>query len=30
VGHLELGLEVATPDDARAMLKLKGKGNVNF
>ena len=26
----ELGLEVATPDDARAMLKLKGKNNVNF
>jgi uncharacterized protein (DUF849 family) len=26
----ELGLEVATPDDARAILKLKGKNNVNF
>ena len=26
----ELGLEIATPDDARAMLKLKGKSNVNF
>jgi len=26
----ELGLEVATPDDARAMLKLKGAANVNF
>ena len=26
----ELGLEVATPDEARAMLKLKGKSNVGF
>lgn len=26
----ELGLEVATPDDARQMLKLKGGSNVNF
>ena len=26
----ELGLEVATPDDARRILKLKGKSNVNF
>jgi uncharacterized protein (DUF849 family) len=26
----ELGLETATPDEARAMLKLKGRGNVNF
>jgi uncharacterized protein (DUF849 family) len=26
----ELGLEVATPDEARAMLKLKGGSNVNF
>ena len=26
----ELGLEVATPDDARQILKLKGKNNVNF
>jgi uncharacterized protein (DUF849 family) len=26
----ELGLEIATPDDARAILKLKGKNNVNF
>jgi uncharacterized protein (DUF849 family) len=26
----ELGLEVATPDDARAILKLKGPKNVNF
>ena len=26
----ELGLEVATPDDARRILKLKGKNNVNF
>jgi uncharacterized protein (DUF849 family) len=26
----ELGLEVATPDEARAILKLKGKNNVNF
>ena len=26
----ELGLEVATPDDARRILKLKGKHNVNF
>jgi 3,5-dioxohexanoate:acetyl-CoA acetone transferase len=26
----ELGLEVATPDEARAMLKLKGKANVAF
>ncbi len=26
----ELGLEIATPDEARAMLKLKGGGNVNF
>jgi uncharacterized protein (DUF849 family) len=26
----ELGLEVATPDDARQILKLKGKSNVNF
>jgi uncharacterized protein (DUF849 family) len=26
----ELGLEIATPDDARAMLKLKGRDNVNF
>jgi uncharacterized protein (DUF849 family) len=26
----ELGLEVATPDEARAMLKLKGATNVNF
>jgi uncharacterized protein (DUF849 family) len=25
-----LGLEVATPDEARAMLKLKGGANVNF
>jgi uncharacterized protein (DUF849 family) len=26
----ELGLEVATPEDARKILKLKGKNNVNF
>src|SRR5689334_1154030 len=26
----ELGLEVATPDDARSILRLKGKSNVNF
>jgi len=26
----ELGLEVATPEDARNILKLKGKNNVNF
>jgi len=26
----ELGLAIATPDDARAMLKLKGAGKVNF
>jgi uncharacterized protein (DUF849 family) len=26
----ELGLEVATPEDARRILKLKGKNNVNF
>ena len=26
----ELGLEIATPDDARQILKLKGKANVNF
>jgi uncharacterized protein (DUF849 family) len=26
----ELGLEIATPDDARRILKLKGRGNVNF
>ena len=26
----ELGLEVATPDEARQMLKLKGKANVGF
>ncbi|MSO96146.1 MAG: 3-keto-5-aminohexanoate cleavage protein [Thermoleophilia bacterium] len=26
----ELGLEVATPDEARKMLDLKGKNNVNF
>ena len=26
----ELGLEIATPDDAREILKLKGKNNVNF
>ena len=26
----ELGLEIATPDDARKILKLKGKNNVNF
>jgi uncharacterized protein (DUF849 family) len=26
----ELGLEVAMPDDARKILKLKGKNNVNF
>jgi uncharacterized protein (DUF849 family) len=26
----ELGLEVATPDDARKILKLKGRNNVNF
>ncbi|WP_269507153.1 3-keto-5-aminohexanoate cleavage protein [Burkholderia sp. IMCC1007] len=26
----ELGLEIATPDDARAMLGLKGRDNVNF
>ena len=26
----ELGLEIATPDDARQILKLKGKNNVNF
>ena len=26
----ELGLEVATPDEARAMLKLKGSANVGF
>ena len=26
----ELGLEIATPDDARQILKLKGKTNVNF
>jgi len=26
----ELGLEVATPDDARSILRLKGKNNVNF
>src|SRR5512141_1832989 len=25
-----LGLEVATPDEARALLKLKGRNNVNF
>jgi uncharacterized protein (DUF849 family) len=26
----ELGLEIATPDEARKILKLKGKNNVNF
>ncbi len=26
----EVGLEIATPDDARKVLKLKGKNNVNF
>jgi uncharacterized protein (DUF849 family) len=26
----ELGMEIATPDDARKILKLKGKNNVNF
>jgi uncharacterized protein (DUF849 family) len=26
----ELGLEIATPDDARKILKLKGKNNVDF
>ena len=26
----EVGLEIATPDDARKILKLKGKDNVNF
>ena len=26
----EVGLEIATPEDARRMLKLKGKNNVNF
>jgi uncharacterized protein (DUF849 family) len=26
----ELGLEIATPDDARKILRLKGKNNVNF
>jgi uncharacterized protein (DUF849 family) len=26
----ELGLQVATPDEARQILKLKGKTNVNF
>ena len=26
----ELGLAIATPDDARQMLKLKGGNNVNF
>ena len=26
----EVGLEIATPDDARKILKLKGKNNVNF
>ncbi|HEX7954609.1 MAG TPA: 3-keto-5-aminohexanoate cleavage protein [Burkholderiales bacterium] len=26
----EVGLEIATPDDARRILKLKGKNNVNF
>jgi 3,5-dioxohexanoate:acetyl-CoA acetone transferase len=26
----ELGLEIATPDEARAMLKLKGQANVGF
>ena len=26
----ELGLEIATPDDARQILKLKGEKNVNF
>ena len=26
----ELGLEIASPDDARQILKLKGKNNVNF
>jgi uncharacterized protein (DUF849 family) len=26
----ELGLEIATPDDARRILKLKGRTNVNF
>jgi uncharacterized protein (DUF849 family) len=26
----ELGLEVAAPDDARRILKLKGRNNVNF
>ena len=26
----ELGLEIATPDDARQILKLKGGSNVNF
>jgi uncharacterized protein (DUF849 family) len=26
----ELGLEIATPDEARAMLKLKGRSQVNF
>jgi hypothetical protein len=27
---VERGLDIATPDDARAILKLKGKNNVNF
>jgi uncharacterized protein (DUF849 family) len=26
----ELGLEIATPEDTRKILKLKGRGNVNF
>ena len=26
----ELGLEIATPEEARRILKLKGKSNVNF
>ena len=26
----ELGMEFATPDEARTMLKLKGPGNVGF
>ena len=26
----ELGLEVATPEEARQILKLKGRSNVNF
>ena len=26
----ELGLEIATPDEARAMLKLKGRDKVGF